>query len=229
MIAIKIIFWLMVVYGIFRLYQLFQHKISLPNLALNEEEKKKKFQEPYGVLISWGIFVIGLILVTGKSNFLWTKEFVAIILVSVAILYVLSYYVEWMRRWSRKIIYSVMVVFLLIVVWLLVDKTFPEVLPYVKKMVAEQKLSQVTEKEQEQEVLLTVGEPVEAFKAEFGTIHRLYSNKPFMALAFRPDGVTLARYQMPAGYSSWFGDEPAGYVRLEGVQKNTFVKIKQIS
>jgi len=67
-------------------------------------------------------------------------------------------------------------------------------------------------------------EGISTVEAGPGTYHRLWANKPYMAVSVQMDG-TKNLYNMPAGWESWTGAEPAGRLRLIAKEKGTIVKI----
>lgn len=69
-----------------------------------------------------------------------------------------------------------------------------------------------------------VQEETPTVEASPGTRHRLWANKPYMAISVQMDG-SRNLYNMPAGWESWIGAEPAGRLRLIAKEEGTIVKI----
>lgn len=55
-----------------------------------------------------------------------------------------------------------------------------------------------------------------------GTFHRLWANKPYVAISLEIDG--RKSYNMPAGWNSWTGHWPPGRLWLMAKEKDTVVK-----
>lgn len=77
------------------------------------------------------------------------------------------------------------------------------------------------------EFYLKVGEEIPTVEVGPGIHHRLWANKPYLAVSIQMDGSRII-YSMPAGYETWNGAEPVGRVRLIGVEENTVVKIVKV-
>lgn len=71
---------------------------------------------------------------------------------------------------------------------------------------------------------LKVGEETPTVEVGLGTHHRLWANKPYLAVSVQHNGSRIS-YPMPTGWETWNGDEPGGRLRLIGEEDNTVVKI----
>lgn len=77
-----------------------------------------------------------------------------------------------------------------------------------------------------EEFTLNAGEEKSTFEIEEGSIHIIYSNKPFLALASKLDG-TPVDYKVPAGQSSWKGGS-SGRFLAKGLEDGTVVRFRQV-
>ena len=71
---------------------------------------------------------------------------------------------------------------------------------------------------------LKAGEETPTVEVGQGTRHRLWADKPYLAVSVQKDGSRIT-YPMPDGGETWNGDEPGGRLRLLGVEGDTLVKI----
>jgi len=56
-----------------------------------------------------------------------------------------------------------------------------------------------------------------------GTLHRIWANRPYIAVSVEADG-NRKHFNMPAGWDSWIGHWPPGRLRLVAKEKDTVVK-----
>jgi hypothetical protein len=90
-------------------------------------------------------------------------------------------------------------------------------------------LGSIQDVEEFEEFYLKVGEPIPTVLVGPGTSHELIGNKPFVAIATRPDNGKWVKYQMPAGRRCyWNGADPAGHLLLEGVDTLTVVRVRRL-
>ncbi|OGG43237.1 hypothetical protein A3G50_01090 [Candidatus Jorgensenbacteria bacterium RIFCSPLOWO2_12_FULL_42_11] len=71
---------------------------------------------------------------------------------------------------------------------------------------------------------LKAGEETPTVEVGQGTHHRLWADKPYLAISVQRDGSRIT-YPMPDGWETWNGDEPGGRLRLIGVEEDTLVRI----
>lgn len=78
-----------------------------------------------------------------------------------------------------------------------------------------------------QEFRLKVDEEMPTVEVGRGTRHRLWANKSYLAVSVQKDSSRIT-YSMPSGWETWNGNEPAGRLRLIGIEPSTLVKIVKV-